>query len=57
MQTVTFTMVSGKTIRHMASVFTTTPMAVATKVTGSTTRDRAREYTFGKMVLNTMVNG
>ncbi len=46
MQTVTFTMVSGKTIRHMATVFTTAPMALATKATGSRTgnMDRAKKY-------------
>lgn len=46
MRTVTFTTVSGKTIRHMASVFTTTPMALATKATGSRTSsmDRAKKY-------------
>ena len=42
-------MVSGKTIRHMASVFTTTPMALATKATGSRTSSMDRAKKFGQI--------
>ena len=42
-------MVSGKTIRHMASVFTTTSMALATKATGSRTSSMGKAKKNGQM--------